>query len=71
MDDTGFLVLSVVLIAIGLFLLSPRRYHHWTVLAFIVLVFFIVLIGLPHKLLFFLIVALLLWVASAMAARWA
>ena len=69
MGESGFQFLSIALIAVALFVLSPRRYRHWAVLAFIFLAFIIVLIGLPFQLLFFVVAAILLWVASTIVQR--
>lgn len=70
MNDPAFLGLTIVLFSIALFLLSPRRFRHWSVLAFVILSFLVALIGLPAKFIVIIIVAVLLWVAGQAIDRW-
>lgn len=64
MNHLGLSILAIVLLSAALFMFTPRRYGHWAVVTFFVLVVVIVVLNLPIKLLFMFLAALLLWVGS-------
>ena len=69
MNDLGFIALTIVLGGILLFILSPRRFRHWTVFAYVLLCLIIVVIGLPQQFFFILLAAALLWAGSVLMDR--
>ncbi len=62
MNDPVILGLTIALLCVALFLLSPSRIRHWLVFAFVCASFLIALIGLPAKIVFIIIAAAGLWI---------
>ena len=70
MNEPGFLGVTIALLSVALFLTSPLRYRHWSVLAFVLLSFVIVLVGLPAKFLSIVILAAVLWMTAQAVDKW-
>jgi hypothetical protein len=69
MDDEGFFLLAIAVVAVGIYLLFPPRYRHWAVFAFLLIILAIFLWGLPFKLTLFILVAALFMSARVLVGK--
>jgi hypothetical protein len=67
--DSGFVLLAIAVIAIGIYLIFPPRYREWCVLSFLVIILIIFLWGLPFKLVLFILVAALFFAARVLVGK--
>ena len=69
MEPSGFVLLAIIVIALGIYFIFPPRYREWSVVSFLVLVLIVFLWGLPYKLILFILVGALFFAARVLVGK--